>query len=156
MIIALLDPEREFVRLCQTLDEPELATSPLFATHEARKENAAELHAILLSQFESKPLSHWREKFRDLRYQVVTAAYARRSGSRSADARLRRDHKFRISRHGVIETVSSPIFVADSEKQKPRTPPDYGAHTREVLEEVGYSAAEIERLIKSGAAAAKE
>src|SRR5260370_29840660 len=64
MIIALLDPEREFVRLCQALDEPELAISPLFETHEARVENAAELHAILLSQFESKPLSHWREKFR--------------------------------------------------------------------------------------------
>ena len=56
----------------------------------------------------------------------------------------------------MIETVSSPIFVADREKQKPRTPPDYGAPTREVLEEVGYSAAEIDRLIQSGAAAAKE
>jgi crotonobetainyl-CoA:carnitine CoA-transferase CaiB-like acyl-CoA transferase len=56
----------------------------------------------------------------------------------------------------VIETVNSPIFVADSEKQKPRTPPDYGAHTREVLKEAGYSAAEIDRLIQSGAAVAQE
>jgi crotonobetainyl-CoA:carnitine CoA-transferase CaiB-like acyl-CoA transferase len=56
----------------------------------------------------------------------------------------------------VIETVSSPIFVADSEKQKRCTPPDYGADTREILKEVGYSAAEIDRLVQSGAAAAKE
>src|SRR5712692_7337694 len=33
-----------------------------------------------------------------LRYQVVTAAYTRRSGARSADARLRCDHQFRIPR----------------------------------------------------------
>ena len=32
MIIACLDPEREFSRLCEALGEPDLATSPLFAT----------------------------------------------------------------------------------------------------------------------------
>ena len=37
-----------------------------------------------------------------------------------------------------------------------RTPPAYGADTREALIEVGYSAADINRLIQSGAAAAKE
>jgi len=152
MIIALLDPEREFVRLCQALDEPDLATSPLFATQEARKENAAELHAILLSQFESKPLSHWREKFRD--YDIKWSLLP------TLDEAVRdpqmRDCGAITDFDGVIETVSSPIFVADIEKQKPRTPPDYGAHTREVLEEVGYNAAEIDRLIESGAAAVKE
>ena len=80
MIIACLDPEREYSRLCEALGEPDLATTELFATDKARKENAAELHAILLSQFESKPLSHWREKFRihDIKW------------SRAADARRKR------------------------------------------------------------------
>jgi crotonobetainyl-CoA:carnitine CoA-transferase CaiB-like acyl-CoA transferase len=63
---------------------------------------------------------------------------------------------FEYPGHGVIETVSSPIFVADSEKQKPRTPPDYGAHTRAILKEAGYSAGEIDRLIQSGAAVARD
>jgi len=56
--------------------------------------------------------------------------------------------------HGVVETVNSPIFVAESEKQKPRVPPEYGAHTRAILKEAGYGAAEIDRLIQSGAAVA--
>jgi crotonobetainyl-CoA:carnitine CoA-transferase CaiB-like acyl-CoA transferase len=56
----------------------------------------------------------------------------------------------------VIETVDSPIFIADSEKQKPRTPPDYGAHTRAILKEAGFGASEIERLIQSGAAVARD
>ena len=58
--------------------------------------------------------------------------------------------------HGVIETVNSPIFVAESGKRKPRVPPDYGAHTRAILKEAGYSAAEIDRLIQSGAAVARD
>jgi crotonobetainyl-CoA:carnitine CoA-transferase CaiB-like acyl-CoA transferase len=152
MIVALLDPEREFARLCQALDEPDLATSSLFATHEARKENAAELHAILLSQFESKPLSHWSEEFRthDIKWsQLPTLDEAVRDPQmRDCGAII----NFEYPGHGVIETVNSPIFVADSEKQKPRTPPDYGAHTRAILKEAGYSAAEIDRLIRSGAA----
>jgi formyl-CoA transferase len=156
MIIALLDPEREFARLCQALDEPELASSPLFATAQARVENAAELHAILLSQFESKPLNHWREKFRtyDVKWSPLPTLDEAVRDPQMRDCGAITN--FEYPGHGLIETVDSPIFVADSEKQKPRTPPDYGAHTREVLKEAGYSAAEIDRLIQSGAAVAQE
>ena len=63
---------------------------------------------------------------------------------------------FEHPRLGTIETVNSPIFIADSEKQNPRTPPDYGAHTRTILEEAGFDEAAIDRLIKSGAAVARE
>lgn len=55
---------------------------------------------------------------------------------------------------GVIETVNSPIFVAESDKRKPQVPPGYGAHTRAILNEAGYGAAEVDRLIQSGAAVA--
>lgn len=156
MIIALLDPEREFARLCQALGEPDLATSPLFATAEARKENAAELHAILLSQFESKPLNHWREKFRiyDIKWSPLPTLdeAVRDPQMRECGAIV----NFEYPGHSVMETVNSPIFIAESEKQKPRMPPEYGAHTLAILKEAGYDAAEIDRLIQSGAAFARD
>ena len=156
MIIALLDPEREFARLCQALGEPDLATSPLFATGEARKENAAELHAILLSQFESKPLNHWREKFRiyDIKWSPLPTLdeAVRDPQMRECGAIV----NFEYPGHSVMETVNSPIFIAESEKQKPRMPPEYGAHTLAILKEAGYDAAEIDRLIQSGAAFARD
>lgn len=156
MIIALLDPEREFARLCQALGEPDLATSPLFATAEVRKENAAELHAILLSQFESKPLNHWREKFRiyDIKWSPLPTLdeAVRDPQMRECGAIV----NFEYPGHRVMETVNSPIFIAESEKQKPRMPPEYGAHTLAILKEAGYDAAEIDRLIQSGAAFARD
>ena len=116
MIIVLLDPEREFSRLCRALGEPELATNPLFADAEARKENAAELYAVLQSQFETRPLSEWRREISHARYQMVAAADARRSGARSADARLRCDRNFDYP-GTALRNGDSPIFVAKSAKR---------------------------------------
>jgi len=154
MIIACLDPEREYSRLCEAIGAPDLATAEMFATQDARKENAAELHAILLSQFESQPLSHWKEKFRihDIKWSPLpTLAEA------VDDPQMRECGaiiKCEYPGHGTIETVNSPVFVADSEKQSPRVPPKYGEHTRAILKEAGLSSAEIEELIQSGAAVA--
>jgi crotonobetainyl-CoA:carnitine CoA-transferase CaiB-like acyl-CoA transferase len=156
MIIALLDPEREYSRLCEALGEPDLATSPLFATVEARKENAAELHAILLSQFETKPMSHLRDKFRlhDIKWSALPTLdeAVRDPQMRDCGAIVNCDYPG----HGVIETVNSPVFIAESEKRRPQQPPEYGAHTRAILKEAGFSPAEIDRLIASGAAFAKD
>src|ERR1700720_4611992 len=87
-------------------------TSALFATHEARQENAAELHAILLSQFESKPLSHWREKFRtyDIKWSPLPTLDEAVRDPQMRDCGAITN--FEYPGHGVIETVSSPIFVA--------------------------------------------
>jgi crotonobetainyl-CoA:carnitine CoA-transferase CaiB-like acyl-CoA transferase len=154
MIIACLDPEREFPRLCVALGEADLATSPLFDSLEARKENAAELFAILQSQFEAKPLSHWREKFRtyDIKWSLLPTLdeAVRDPQMRDCDAIINFDYPG----HGMMETVNSPIFIAGSEKRKPQMPPDYGAHTRVILKEAGFSATEIDRLIQSGVAVA--
>jgi len=156
MIIALLDPEREFSRLCEALGEADLATSPLFATQEARKENAAELYAILQSQFETKPLSHWREKFRihDVKWSPLPTLEEAVNDPqmRDCDAIVKCDYPG----HGTIETVNSPVFISAGAKRKPQPPPQYGAHTRAILKEAGFGAAEIDRLIASGAAVARD
>jgi len=156
MIIACLDPEREYSRLCEALGEPDLATTPLFATHEARKENAAELHAILLSQFESKPLSHWREKFKtyDIKWSPLPSL------EEAVNDPQMRDCGAIISCDypgiGKVETVNSPVFVAENEKHAPMAPPKYGEHTRVILKEAGFSAGDIEKLIASGVAVASD
>ncbi len=150
MIIALLDPEREFSRLCVALGEPELASNPLFATNEARRENAEALYAILLSQLEAKPIAEWRRKFRehDIKWSTMPTLEqaARDPQMRQCGAIVNLECPI----GGTVETVDSPIFVAGSEKRKPQAPPDFGAHTLAILKEAGYSEADIDRMIRSG------
>ena len=46
--------------------------------------------------------------------------------------------------------VASPIRMERSKPSLRRTPPKFSQHTREVLGEFGYSASEIDTLVKSG------
>lgn len=133
MIIALLDPKREFSRLCAALGEAELAINPMFATTAARKQNAAELRALPGSEFESKPLSHWRERFceHDIKWSTLPTLdeAVRDPQMRDSGAIIEFDYQG----YGLFETINSPIFIEESKKVAPRVPPDYGEHTREIL-----------------------
>lgn len=46
--------------------------------------------------------------------------------------------------------VNSPVFVTGTEKRKPAAAPEVGAHTREILQELGYSGKELEALMRNG------
>jgi formyl-CoA transferase len=66
---------------------------------------------------------------------------------RAAQAFIKMDHPGA----GVLETVNSPLFVSGVEKRKPTAAAEVGAHTREVLQELGYNADAIESIIRDSA-----
>jgi formyl-CoA transferase len=127
----------------------------LFSSNAARSENRDELYALLLSQFESRDLAELRTLFKqfDIKWAPLPLLdeVSVDPQMRHAKAVVELDHPS----YGKVETINSPVFVAGSEKRRPTLAPEIGAHTREVLRELGYSAEAIETLIRSGAAAAK-
>jgi crotonobetainyl-CoA:carnitine CoA-transferase CaiB-like acyl-CoA transferase len=152
MLIIAMDSEREFPRICAAIDAQELAQNPLFATTESRKSNAAELYAILQSQFERETLAHWRGKFAeyDIKWSSMPTLdeAAWDPQMRACGAIVGMEH----SDSGPLETVDSPIQTTDSAKTRPQMPPTMGAHTRAILKEAGYTEQQIEALIVSGVA----
>jgi crotonobetainyl-CoA:carnitine CoA-transferase CaiB-like acyl-CoA transferase len=155
-LLVQLDPDREFPGLCKMFGAPELATDPLFATNESRTKYAVELFAILQSQFESKDLSDWRKAFKqyDIKWSLLPTLddVVADPQMRASGAFVEFDHP----QHGILETISSPIFVAGTDKRKPATAPDLGAHTREVLRELGYGEGEINDMVNRRIAAGPE
>jgi crotonobetainyl-CoA:carnitine CoA-transferase CaiB-like acyl-CoA transferase len=153
-LLIQLDPDHEFPRLCEALGFPEVAKTEMFSSAEGRLQNRDELYAILQSQFESHELAELRGLFKrfDIKWSILPtlAEAAIDPQMRAAKAIVNFEHPS----HGTVETVNSPLFVAGSEKRKPTVAPDIGAHTREVLSELGYSKDAIEKLIASGAATA--
>jgi len=152
-MLVQLDPEHEFPRLCAALGMPDLATSDLFINDAARTKNAAELHALLQSQFESRDIPTLRKLFKqfDIKWSLLPQLddVVADPQLRAAEAVVEINHPTRRS----IETINSPVFMEGVEKRKPTVAPEVGAHTREVLREIGYSKEAIEKLIRSGAAA---
>ena len=149
----LLDPDKELPNLCKALGQAELATNPLFATNEARAENAAALFAILQGQFETRDLDEWRVLFKQadikwaplpVRDEVVEDPQMRAAGA-FVD--------MEYPGHGKLTTVNSPIFTTDGEKRTPTPAPQLGDHTSEILRDLGYDEAAIAALVRDGVAA---
>jgi crotonobetainyl-CoA:carnitine CoA-transferase CaiB-like acyl-CoA transferase len=153
-LLVQLDPEHEFPRLCKAFGAPEMAEDPMFSTFEARNRYAAELHAILQSQFEARDLAELRKLFRqyDIKWSPLPMIdeVVADPQMRAAGAIVEMDYPG----HSRLETVNSPLFVAGSEKRKPTAAPEVGAHTREVLREAGFSDADIATMIERGVAGA--
>ena len=151
-LLVAIDPENEFSRLCAVLEQPELATSDLFASNAAREENAAALYEILRSQFESRNFAEWASVFRgaDIKFapMPVLDDVVQDPQMRAAEAIVAFEHPAR----GIIETVNSPVFVSGTPKRRPSAAPEVGQHTREVLEGLGYRGAELEALLRGGGA----
>jgi crotonobetainyl-CoA:carnitine CoA-transferase CaiB-like acyl-CoA transferase len=146
-LLAQLDPEHEFPRLCTMFGAPEMATDPMFATDAARTEHAAELSAILQSQFESKDLAEWRKEFRQ--YDIKWAPLPMLAEVVS-DPQMRAAGAFvdvEYPGYAAVQTINSPLFVEGAEKRKPEASPEVGANTREVLRSLGYDDAAIDDMI---------
>ena len=155
-MLTLLDADREYPRLCEAIGTPELATNPMFATAAARVEYAAELYAILRSQFESRDLAEWQGLFRkyDVKWSTIPTL-----DEVVKDPQMRASRAFvdlKLPNGRTIDTINSPVFVEGAQKRQPEFAPEIGAHTREVLRGLGYDDDVIAAMLKAGVAAAAD
>ena len=147
LILSLLNPERQWPVLAACIGRPDLVDDPLFATVAARQAHARELIAILDAVFAGKDLAEWRAILdgQDLIFGVVATV------DDIAHDRQMRENDVLVPFDGEATlTVSSPLWIADAAKARPRPAPAVGEHSEEILRDVGYAEAEIRRLRASG------
>jgi crotonobetainyl-CoA:carnitine CoA-transferase CaiB-like acyl-CoA transferase len=147
-----------FAALCAAFGRPELATDPRFATPVARAtpENACVLRQLATEMMATRSGTDWEA---ELSVRGIPCGLVRDVPQLSRMAGLDQRGVFLPTAvPGVKSEVPQPRYVgtgfrlgAESPDQ-PLAAPRLGEHTREVLEALGYEAAEVTELLRNGAA----
>jgi len=138
--------ERQWPRFGLAIGLPALADDPRFATNGARVENRAELIATLRERLSEGTTAEWMAALEAADVPAgpindIPAAFA----SEQAVARemtVGVDHPVL----GPTMQVGLPIELSATPAEIRTAPPLLGEHADEILAELGYSAADIERL----------
>jgi crotonobetainyl-CoA:carnitine CoA-transferase CaiB-like acyl-CoA transferase len=134
------------------IGRPELKTDPRFDNASSRTANAAAYFKVRMEGLAQKTTGEWLEIF--ARLDVPAARY------NSIDDLLEDPHLqdvgfFRSEQHpsqGKIRRTKVANTFSGGARKDERHAPVVGEHTADVLGEIGYSQAEIDRMIAAGAA----
>lgn len=151
IMLGMTNAQHYWPAFCQTIGRPDLEKNAKFATFEARAQHAGELVEIIEAIFRTKTYAEWVEILRAQRLvwsPVATPLEATRDPQAGAnDFFVEWNHP----RYGSIRVLNNPIRLSRTPAEICKRAPDLGEETDAIMQELGYSAAEIDELKKAGA-----
>ena len=146
---------RDFHAFCALLGAPALADDPRYADHASRVAHRAELDAEIGRLLRARPTTEWVEVLAE----AVPCGPVLTVDQVFGDPQVEHLHLTRRVEHpdrGEIDVLRPPLTFSDTPARIRSGPPADGAHTREVLTELGYTAVEIDDLHAVGAVGTEE
>ncbi len=137
--------------VAEAIGRQDLLKDPRFSDPAKLVQNMSQLTAILDEVFGSQPMSHWYEVFNKVH---VTFGAVRGPQEVIDDPQLRaNDIVVPLEGAGgkLDSTISSPMQVHGVAKVPAKRAPAIGEHNQEILQQLGFSASEIDGLHASGA-----
>jgi len=136
--------------LVTAIGRPDLLTAPRFSDPAKQAASAPQLREILDDAFSKQPMAHWREVFDKAH---ITYGAVLEPLDVVTDPQLQANNIV-VPLEGaggkLAFTVSSPMQVHGVAKVPAKRAPELGEHNAQILEELGFNAAQIESLRASG------
>lgn len=149
--LVLFMPEpRWWEPFCEAVGHPEWATDERFADIGARRQHMGELTDLLDEAIAAKPLEEWARIFDGYRFIWGPASTLPELASDPQAESLHLYREVSDADAGDFRTVAAPVHVEGADIT-PRGPaPAVGAHTRDVLTELGLSDDDVRGLAADG------
>jgi crotonobetainyl-CoA:carnitine CoA-transferase CaiB-like acyl-CoA transferase len=148
--VVILNPD-QYAKFCRALGDEGLVSERRFATNEARVANHPEFKKRVEAALATRTVSEWVERMVGA---GIAAGPIYELDQVFEDAHLQHIGMVREVDQpglGTVRMLGFPFAVGGTRPPVRRPAPSLGEHTREVLEELGISASEIERLTGLGA-----
>jgi crotonobetainyl-CoA:carnitine CoA-transferase CaiB-like acyl-CoA transferase len=143
--------QKNWQRLLDVLEAPQLGDDPRFASNADRMRNLPALQAELTAFFKTRASAEW---LRRLEEAGVPAGPVLDVRQMQADPQALAREMIVKTAHpvaGQVSAIGLPIKFSETPGRVSRAAPVLGQHTREVLREHGFSDAEAEQMAAQGA-----
>ena len=137
--------------VCKAVGREDLMEDPEFTNSASRWANRAKYYEIFKAEFAKQPCAYWIAKGKELDFPLVRMGhYADIATDEQAWAN---DYLENVTfANGHVDVMPrSPIEMDSVGLLHTKTAPGIGAHTAEILGELGYSADQIESMQSTGA-----
>ena len=142
--------EGNWKRLCDLLGKPEWLNDPEYATEKLRVRHRPRLNAELQALFATQPVAHWVDA---LNAAGVPAGPVYTVPQMFEDPQVQSLGVARtVAAHegGERTLITQPVTLTRTPADIARTAPGWGEHTADILRDLGYDEATIERLHADG------
>jgi crotonobetainyl-CoA:carnitine CoA-transferase CaiB-like acyl-CoA transferase len=143
----------EFRRLVALQGFETVAARPEFADARGRATHAPQLEEALSAVFTTATTVDWSKRLADagVACEIPAGADARRQFFDDPEQeRLGRVERYQHPRWGEVKDVAVLIRLSAAGSRPGRPAPEVGQHSREVLNEIGYSEGDIDALMRDG------
>ena len=148
--VHLSSQEKFWHGLTAALERPDLAADPRFFTRMDRFKHYQEVCTALAAAFATRDRAHWMER---LAANDVPFAPVHNVAEVLEDPQVQHLGSFYERSHpseGRQRALHGPVTMDGEREEQRHAPPLLGEHTDDVLREIGYDAARIAALRKSG------
>jgi len=148
IVLAMLQPDRQWPAVCEALGIQHLEKDPRFADQEVRRENTAEIITIMDEIFATRTCDEWMRILKDTGDIICTPLQTVRDLATDPqvlenDYLIDYDHEY----FGKVKVRGLPVAFSETPGKVTAEAPEFGQHTEEVLIEMGgYTWEEIAGL----------
>lgn len=142
-----------FRSLVAALDVPELAEDPRFLTNPLRVDHKEELRPVLRARFATRSAREWEKMLVERQVPCSRVRTVADVVDDEQTAALGLLASFPHPRAENLRLIDMPVSADGQRAAHRASPPLLGQHTDDVLDELGYDAAEISELRASGVVA---